>query len=153
MSHKQGFRWISLRTRLAIYSRDDWRCLACGRKVTWRKGRGKWTDHRPTAASLDHVTPRCVGGSNAPSNLITLCVGCNSARADVPIGAWRPELLDTVAIAVSTPIDRAMGRALADELDPAFGERMRAKDRGARRRARSTPPPSTQRGCAVLNGL
>src|SRR5262245_59974765 len=111
-----GFRWIRLSTRLAIYARDGFRCLSCGRLGTWKPGRGTWSDHRPEALSLDHVTPKCVGGSNAPTNLITLCVGCNSQRQDLPIGAWRPDLLDAVAIAVTTPIDRQLGMRLAEEL-------------------------------------
>ena len=120
MSHATGFRWCRLTLRLAVYARDGWRCLACGCRLRWRKGRGKWIDRRPEAASLDHVVPRTQGGSHAAENLITLCVGCNSERRDRPIGEWRPELVDAVAIAVSTPVDRRLGVELVRQLDPAF---------------------------------
>jgi hypothetical protein len=134
----QGFRWCHLSTRLAVYARDDWHCLACRVALRWQKGRGKWTDCRAKAASLDHVVPKVLGGSNDPTNLITLCVSCNSSRADALLELWRPDLVDVALVQTSTPIDRALGRALAAELDPAWVARM-ARPRGQRAANASAP--------------
>lgn len=139
----QGFRWIALSTRLAIYARDGWRCLCCHRALRWKKGHGsksaRTTDIRPGAASLDHVIPKSQGGTNAPENLITLCVRCNSCRSDEPLETWQPRLVDLAAIAVSTPIDRALGRALADELDPGYARRNRRACKAWRERRAAAP--------------
>jgi 5-methylcytosine-specific restriction endonuclease McrA len=59
---------ISPVTRLAIYLRDDCRCIYCGHAITKK------------TASLDHVVPRSLGGATNPSNLITACFCCNKNR-------------------------------------------------------------------------
>lgn len=65
---KQVLR-ASLRWR--ILERDHFRCRACGHSVRSR-----------THAKLhvDHIIPRCRGGTNDPSNLRTLCSECNLGR-------------------------------------------------------------------------
>jgi len=123
----QGFRWIRLSTRFAIYERDGFRCLVCGHQGSWQKQKGwSWKSMRPSALSLDHVVPKAWGGTNAPDNLVTLCVGCNSSRKDVAFVDWCPRIWARVQRALQTPIDRARGRALAAELDPAWVARERA---------------------------
>ena len=60
--------WITKEKRLAIYLRDAFACGYCG------------TDLRqadPAAVTLDHLVPRCKGGGNDPTNLITSCRPCN----------------------------------------------------------------------------
>jgi hypothetical protein len=116
----QGYNWVWLPTRLAIYARDHFRCLACGRRGWWRAG-----------LSLDHVVP---GGPSTPANLVTLCLSCNSEKGDRPLRAWRPELAEKVRAALRLPIDRDRGRKLAEKVKPGWLEGKRAKD--ARRRAR-----------------
>lgn len=56
-------------TRLALYLRDGLACAWCGASV-----------EDGARLSLDHVRPYSAGGSNAPSNLVTACLRCNSAR-------------------------------------------------------------------------
>jgi len=63
-------RWIRAATRLAIYIRDGFTCLYCGAKF----------NKRGFNLTLDHVVPHVKGGSNKPTNLITACRSCNSAR-------------------------------------------------------------------------
>lgn len=60
--------WITKEKRLAIYLRDGFTCGYCG------------TDLRnadPFDLSLDHLNPRCKGGGNEATNLITSCRECN----------------------------------------------------------------------------
>lgn len=135
MHNKQGFRWIWLPTRLAIYARDGWRCLACGVALAWKRGRGTWEDVRATAASLDHVDR---AGGNSPANLVTVCVGCNSSRQDRAVCEWRPELAEVFAAATAVPIDRATGRELTRRLAPRVLANMAARNRRRPARARSS---------------
>ena len=91
----QGSNWIQPSTRFAIYLRDDYTCLYCKFRDPYGIG-GSWYVPSPTGTvrigserydriglSLDHVVPCNRGGSNSPSNLITMCVSCNSAKSDM----------------------------------------------------------------------
>lgn len=57
--------WLRSEKREALHRRDGWACAYCGssEKLT-----------------LDHLTPRSRGGSNAAHNLITSCGSCNSSK-------------------------------------------------------------------------
>lgn len=72
-----GMNWIRAEKRFAIYMRDDFRCAYCGADL--RKA-------APGQMALDHLIPRCKGGSNEASNLVTACKPCNSARG---ARSWR----------------------------------------------------------------
>lgn len=126
MAHSTHGKTIWLPTRLAILARDGWRCLACRRRGTWRRG-------RRSELELDHVVP---GRGSNPANLVTLCAFCNNSKGDRTIEEWRPELLDEVLIALSSPIDRKLGRALARELAPRWVARESWTAKLARRAAR-----------------
>jgi 5-methylcytosine-specific restriction endonuclease McrA len=67
--------WIRREKRLAIYIRDRFQCCYCGKDLRRAPAR---------QVTLDHLDPRCNGGHNAPTNLITACLRCNSARQDRP---------------------------------------------------------------------
>lgn len=67
--------WIRRSTRWAIYARDRFCCVLCGYSA------GVPSEQR----TLDHVVPRCYGGSNEPSNLITAHRSCNFSRQDRPL--------------------------------------------------------------------
>lgn len=71
--HQPTGTWIRAEKRLAIYLRDGFRCLACGRSL--RRA-------RPFDVTLDHVLPTSKGGSNDPDNLYTCCRSCNSSRQE-----------------------------------------------------------------------
>lgn len=60
---------ISERLRYEVFSRDDFRCQACGRGA---KNGAKLT--------VDHVVPVDWGGTNDKSNLLTLCEECNRGK-------------------------------------------------------------------------
>lgn len=51
--------------RLMVFSRDGYKCKACGSKFK---------------LSLDHIKPVLLGGNNDPQNLQTLCLSCNSRK-------------------------------------------------------------------------
>lgn len=82
---------------MAIYHRDGFRCLFCGEKES---------------LSLDHVDPK---GGNAPNNLVTLCVECNTKRGTKP---YTPDQKLVVDLARSIEIDRAKGLQLAKKKWP-----------------------------------
>jgi 5-methylcytosine-specific restriction endonuclease McrA len=65
----RGGSWISPSRRLAIYIRDGFCCLYCGRDR-----------RRANDLTLDHLTCHEDGGTDAPSNLVTACRSCNSAK-------------------------------------------------------------------------
>ena len=104
-----GAKWCRRSTRLAIYHRDGHACVYCGATGT---------------LSLDHVVPEEHGGSHAPTNLVTACFSCNSARQHRTMRAWlaylRTKGVDTTGIA------RRVRRATARELDRATGRRLAA---------------------------
>lgn len=70
---------ISPSKRVRIYARDGYACVYCG------KG-GRLT--------LDHILPRCRGGSNKAQNLATCCFSCNQARGHLHLAYWLQKLHD-----------------------------------------------------------
>lgn len=60
-------RSIPPRTRTLVFRRDGYVCVECGQDDVYK-------------LSLDHKIPVHLGGSNDPSNLITRCRSCNSAK-------------------------------------------------------------------------
>ena len=106
--------WIRRSTRLAIYTRDGFRCTYCGRPVaTARK-----PHLAPLLATLDHVTPREHGGSNEPANLVTACKPCNERKASALLVSWLHKLDNAARMRLHVQptfaIPRAIGRALSN---------------------------------------
>lgn len=56
---------VPLSVRLAIFERDENKCLRCG---------------SVEELSIDHIHSLSAGGDNAPNNLQTLCKTCNSSK-------------------------------------------------------------------------
>lgn len=71
----QGSKWIRREKRLAIYIRDRFQCLYCGKDLR---------NAAPEDVNLDHLVPRSAGGDNEATNLITACKSCNCSRQDKP---------------------------------------------------------------------
>lgn len=109
---EQGMNWCRLSTRLAIYHRDGFACMYCGRAA----------EDGTISLTLDHVTACELGGTNEPTNLVTCCNRCNSAKGDHSMRVWLKRLrecgFDATKIGarlrrqVKRPIDRAEGRRL-----------------------------------------
>lgn len=72
MSNKHGSKWIRPEKRLAIYARDGFACVYCKCPA----------DEHEMPLTLDHVTPRELGGSNKANNLVTACWTCNSTKQE-----------------------------------------------------------------------
>jgi 5-methylcytosine-specific restriction endonuclease McrA len=108
----QGSKWIRQSTRCAIYHRDDFSCAYCG-------------THEDDGAylTLDHILACENGGDNKPSNLVTSCRSCNSAKQDLSTRGWFAYLhdrgIDTNKVGrkvrrlSAKSLDRAAGRAIA----------------------------------------
>ena len=63
--------WIRPEKRLAIYLRDEFRCVYCLRDMH---------GVQPQNITLDHLNPRSNGGHNHERNLVTCCRWCNSEK-------------------------------------------------------------------------
>ena len=73
--------WISKSVRQAIYNRDERACIYCG------------TTEQHAVLSLDHITPRTLGGAlTDPTNLVTACCHCNSTRGTMSLKAFQAYL-------------------------------------------------------------
>ena len=102
-----GGKWCRPTTRLAIYLRDGLACVYCGAGVE--------DETRCTGLTLDHVTPHSRGGSNDPSNLVTACRKCNSARQARTVREFArgvAEYLQTDADAIVRRVRNATRRKL-----------------------------------------
>ena len=60
---------VSPQRRVQVFSRDGYRCRFCGAKPS-----------ETVTLHVDHAIPRSKGGSNAMSNLQTLCCHCNAGK-------------------------------------------------------------------------
>lgn len=113
MSHRRtsGYDWIWRPTRLAIYARDGNACVRCGSTV---------------ALSLDHIHQNL---GNDPRNLVTVCQPCNSARGDRSILVFDKAYAMRAIQTSLRPLDRRLGRELAEARWPERFARHRARDR------------------------
>lgn len=101
---KRSGHWISKHARLAIYIRDGFQCAYCGTNLK---------NARPFDITLDHLLPRVTGGSDKPTNLITACRSCNSARQDKP---WMDYAtggaIDRIEQLRNSPVNLELAKAL-----------------------------------------
>jgi len=77
---------VSTRTRFEVFKRDNFTCQYCGQT--------------PPNVTLecDHIVPRCEGGEDKKTNLVTACFQCNRGKASIP--------LDNVAEPLSDVMER-----------------------------------------------
>ena len=78
---RNSYKGVTIRKdlRLAIYLRDDFRCLYCLADLRHAE---------PFNISLDHIEPQSKGGCNHPTNLVTACRSCNCSRGDTPLSRF-----------------------------------------------------------------
>lgn len=102
--HQPTGQWITRHKRLAIYIRDAFSCLYCGRDLR---------NAAPADITLDHLTPKSEGGSNHETNLATACRSCNSSR-----GArdWQTQLPGGAITRVLAQVNMPLNIELAREL-------------------------------------
>ena len=63
--------WCSREKRLALYGRDGFACCYCGSGI-----------EDGVQLTLDHLKPKCEGGTNFSTNIVTACHKCNSVRSN-----------------------------------------------------------------------
>jgi 5-methylcytosine-specific restriction endonuclease McrA len=75
--------WISKNTRQAIYDRDGRTCVYCGTN-----------EAAGATLSLDHITARTIAPEllREPTNLITCCCHCNSAKQTMSVPQFQRHL-------------------------------------------------------------
>lgn len=130
-----GYDWISRSTRLAIYARDGFRCIACGyRAIT--------IEHVNVSAlhwnglTLDHLDTNKRGAD--PKNLVTLCLPCNSSRRDTDPKTWNPDFAEAACVQIRKPLDRKAALALAKKTWPErFKKDVERSRRNREKRARA----------------
>lgn len=70
---KEDTRTISLKLRLDVLKRDNFRCVFCGRSPATDIG---------VILHIDHIVPFAKGGKTVLNNLQTLCFECNLGKSD-----------------------------------------------------------------------
>lgn len=70
---KEQIRNVSLSLRLKVLSRDNFKCVFCGKSPATNFG---------TKLHIDHIIPFSKGGKSTLENLQTLCEECNLGKSD-----------------------------------------------------------------------
>jgi 5-methylcytosine-specific restriction endonuclease McrA len=106
-------RWIRKSTRTALYARDEYTCQYCLCSVSpgVQVAPGIVIPAVPGTelATLDHRTPRSLGGGNDRSNLTTACVSCNAAKGERTEQDYRASL---APVPVPAPAPITVGVAI-----------------------------------------
>lgn len=69
---------LSKRVRFEVFKRDRFTCAYCGQRPP------------DVVLEVDHVHPKCQGGSDEMDNLVTSCEGCNRGKAGKGLGDVAP---------------------------------------------------------------
>ncbi len=69
-SKSKRSRYISKSVRVAVFRKDNFKCVFCGRSS------------KQVELQIDHIYPFGKGGSNEIDNLQTLCIDCNQGKSD-----------------------------------------------------------------------
>ena len=67
-----------------IYDKFGGRCAYCGNEITLNN------------MTVDHVNPKCNGGSNSYLNCFPSCQRCNSIKADGTVEEMRAKIVDSL---------------------------------------------------------
>jgi 5-methylcytosine-specific restriction endonuclease McrA len=88
---------VPRRVRELVFERDRYTCRYCGLPITvlrrWHDPLQRWIG----LIHLDHIVPKCKGGTDDLKNLVTACQPCNLAKYDreaEPIPLERIHALD-----------------------------------------------------------
>ena len=105
--------FVNQSTRLALYMRDDFRCVYCGEKLP----------RNVRILSLDHVVARSKTQDHETHNLVTCCHRCNSKKRDLTV--WEYALkydLDFLEI------DERIRQATIKNITPFFNQALALLD-------------------------
>lgn len=71
------------KAKLRVWERDNYICQYCGEDL--KEGYRKWLKglikRRDAKLTVDHVIPRCKGGTHQDENLVTCCWDCNNKKS------------------------------------------------------------------------
>jgi ATP-dependent DNA helicase RecQ len=84
--------WITVRD--AVLKRDNYKCVECGNRSA------------ATETDVHHLLPRSAGGSDEPSNLVTLCDGCHAAHHPKLAGQLARRMMERWAVRLALWLDR-----------------------------------------------
>lgn len=80
----------TLRRVLVQQQKNKCYWCGCGISIWWRKNPDNRLKRiRVTNAEIDHIIPRCAGGSNDVSNLCASCQNCNRTRGTLYMAGVR----------------------------------------------------------------
>ena len=155
---KVALRMPSSGATRALFDRDGWRCRFCECRVVSPKARSAlraalpgaipWSDQEgyhgaflAMNASVDHVIPHSLGGTNDEQNLVTACWSCQFGR-----GAWSLEEVGLIDPRLRSPQKDewdGLTRLLGPRVLPALAHSVLALPNGATMLdADDLPPPS-----------
>ena len=103
-----GSKWIRPEKRLAIYIRDNFHCVYCGKDLRNVKAKLR---------TLDHVVAVAHGGVNTQHNLVTCCKRCNESKGNKTLREWEiyrknPLMRERVWAAIMTPLPLTLAKAI-----------------------------------------
>lgn len=119
-------RWCKVEVRLAIYLRDHFTCMYCGRDMTNCKRGEIGLDHlipRSVLAEMPPYTSPLSSELHAPDNLVTACRPCNSRRGNRP---WRHYAPGGAQERIESALCRPLNLELAGELLEGYGPKWEA---------------------------
>ena len=90
--------WANIRE--AILRRDKYTCVECRKP------------YPPAELDVHHLLPRSAGGTDEPSNLVTLCDGCHAAHHPKLAGRLARRVMEKWAVRLAQWLDRR--RAISD---------------------------------------
>ncbi len=106
-------QWIRTEKRAAIYERDNWECVYCGRGPRDRRD----LRQAQVILSLDHLTPRSESGDNSARNLVSCCLSCNGSRGARPWRAYATGgAIERIEWLIEQPLDIELGKAIVASL-------------------------------------
>lgn len=105
---------ISKRLRYEVLRRDNHTCRYCGARAP------------DVGLTIDHVVPVALGGSDAPSNLVTACVDCNAGKTSSSPDAPLVEDVEQDALRWARAMERAA--QLQARREAAFADYVSAVD-------------------------
>ncbi len=84
--------WVTVRK--TVLKRDNYKCVECG------------TPSAAIEADVHHLLPRSAGGTDEPSNLVTLCDGCHAAHHPKLAGRLARRVMEKWAVRLALWFDR-----------------------------------------------
>lgn len=103
-----SIEWKRIRTQ--VIQRDNFKCVECG------------TVAKSADIDVHHLLPRSAGGTDDPSNLVTLCDGCHAAHHPKLAGGLARRAIERWAVRLARWLDRD-GEVVAES--QAFGAGLR----------------------------